>query len=168
MELIRRMKKREVVEITLKMLAAILTSIVAIIFMECMMYSVDMHILFENNSMKYSSDSTAYCIKVDDDKYNVIFYNPYDDYPWSANRKDTPFTKSEIQDLLNSKYIKEIVWHAPNVFIFTITPIHYIIMAIFLSGVSGFFIYKFIVLNKEYNKIIDKYNKTGTIEITNF
>ena len=46
--------------------------------------------------------------------------------------------------------------HAPNAFKFSITPVHYVVMTVFVLGVAGFFTYKFIALTKEYKKIAEE------------
>ena len=46
--------------------------------------------------------------------------------------------------------------------------VHYVVMAVFVSAVAGFFVYKFIMLNKSYKKIEEEFAKTGSIEISNF
>ena len=56
---------------------------------------------------------------------------------------------------------------APTAFEFTITGVHYVVMAVFVLAVGGFFTYKFILLSKEYKKIEENYKKTGSIEIGN-
>ena len=63
--------------------------------------------------------------------------------------------------------VKEVKFNAPNAFMFSITPTHYVVMVIFVLGVAGFFTYKFISLAKEYKKIEENFRKTGTIEINN-
>ena len=50
-----------------------------------------------------------------------------------------------------------------NAFKFSITPTHYIIMAVFVLAVGGYFVYRFIKINNTYKQIVDEYNKTGTI-----
>lgn len=161
MEFIKRMRKREFIEMTLKTLMALFFSFVAIILMEGMIYGVELNALYKNATVAYTqSDKTiAYCIEVADDQYFVVYYNEGDENEWSASRSDLK-TKEECEKIT----ALEIVYHAPNAFKFSITPVHYAVMAVFVLAVSGYFVYRFIVLNNEYKKIIDKYEKEGIIE----
>ena len=69
-----------------------------------------------------------------------------------------------ISAYLKSKNV-EVVYGAPNAFEFSITPVHFIVMTVFMLAVGGFFTYKFIALSKEYKKIEDNFKKTGAIEL---
>ena len=61
--------------------------------------------------------------------------------------------------------VDKVVMHAPNAFEFTITPVHYVIISLFIAAVAGFFAYRFVALHKLYVKITDNFKKTGTIEL---
>lgn len=164
MEFIQKMKKREFIEMGLKTLAALLACFVAIILMEGMIYGITLNSYMKNGSNAKFQDSQtiAYCIEVDEDQYFVLAYNEEDGDPWSAAASDLK-TKAECEALT----VKEVVYHAPNSFRFTITAGHYVVMAIVVAAVVGFFVYRFIALAKEYNRIEDNFNKTGEIEISN-
>ena len=163
MEFIQKMKKREFIEMGLKTLAAVLAAFLAIILMEGMIYSIKLNALKNaTSSMSNSGSTIAYCIKEDDNKYFVIYKNWDEDkneYTWCASKNDLK-TKEECEQLT----AKEIVFHAPNAFEFSITPIHFVVMFIFMAGVGGFFAYKFVALTKEYKRIEENFKKTGTIE----
>lgn len=161
MEFIKQMKKREFIEMGLKALAAILAAFLAIILMESMIYGIELNALkTKGNGHVASSNTTiAYCIKEAEDKYFVLYHNPdNEDGEWTATSK-LFLTKAECEKL----NVKEVVMHAPNAFIFSITPVHYVVMAVFVLAVGGFFVYKFIALSNEYKKIEEEFNKTGTI-----
>lgn len=165
MEFIKQMKKREFIEMGLKTAAAILAAFLAIILMEGMIYGINLNALKTKGSGYVAQDGStiAYCIKEKEDKYFVIYHNPENkDGEWTAS-KDTYLTKAECE-AMEGTIVKEVKFNAPNAFKFTITPIHYVVMAVFVLGVAGFFTYKFIALNKEYTKIEDTFKKTGTIE----
>jgi len=169
MEFIKKMKKREFIEMGLKALAALMAAFLAIILMEGMIYSIELNALkTKGDSSVATSDSTiAYCIKEKEDQYFVI-YNYHNDLEniehWSATQ--TRLTKVQCLAMEGVK-VKEVVMHAPNAFDFSITPVHYVVMAVFVSAVAGFFVYKFIKLTQEYKKIEDKFKKTGEIELGN-
>ena len=96
-------------------------------------------------------------------QYFVIYYNEDTSnsgaYEWSANKNDLK-TREECEALS----VKEVVYDAPSAFKFSITGIHYVVIALFVAVVAGYFVYRFIRLVKEYSKIEDNYKKTGTIE----
>ena len=72
-------------------------------------------------------------------------------------------TKAECEAMEGTK-VSKVIFDAPNAFMFSITPVHYIVMSIFVLGVGGYFVYRFIALDKQYKKIKEDFEKTGTIE----
>ena len=165
MDFIKNMKKREFIEMGLKTLAALLAAFLAIILMEGMIYSIQLNTLKtkSESSVAISSSTIAYCIEESEDQYFVIYYNEDTSnsgaYEWSANKNDLK-TREECEALS----VKEVVYDAPSAFKFSITGIHYVVIALFVAVVAGYFVYRFIRLVKEYSKIEDNYKKTGTIE----
>ncbi len=167
MEFIKRMKKREFIEMALKTAIAIFASFIAIILMEGMIYGIEMNALRKarTSTIKIENQTVAYCVAEKND-YFVIYYNENQEYPWTKEAKN--LTKEECEALLTgSEPIKAVLFRAPNAFEFTITPVHYVIMVVFVLVVAGYFVYRFVALTKEYKKIVDDFNKTGKIEITN-
>ena len=176
MDFIKRMKKREFIEMGLKTLAAILAGFLAIILMEGMIYSIKLHTLTAKGTSEMmlndaKTGTVAYCIKQDDDKYFVLCYNEgqaengaSSDWSSIANKLRT---KAECEALEGTS-VRKVVFGAPNAFTLSITsPVHYVIMSIFMAGIAGFFVYKFVRLGQSYKKIEEEFKKTGTIEITN-
>ena len=163
MEFIKRMEKREFIEMALKTLSALLASFLAIILMEGMIYAIELNAIYNHSTVAifYSDKTTAYCIEQEPDQYFVICYDE-EDKTWSGTG-DTLYTKEECENF----NAKNIVFNAPSAFIFSITPIHYVIMVLFVSVVAGFFVYRFVALKKDYDRIIKEFNETGTIEISN-
>ena len=157
MEFIKKMKKREFIEMGLKALAALIAAFLAIILMEGMIYGIKLKGLKNNTGSTFaSSDSTiAYCIEQEKDNYLVLLLNENSDKEWSSKI----CKESELKDLS----VKEIKHKAPNAFVFSISPVHYVVMFVFVGAIAGFFVYKFIKLSKEYTKIEDEFNRTGTI-----
>ena len=160
MDFINKMKKREFIEMGLKALASVLAAFLAIVLMEGMIYSIELNALKTKGTTytAYADSTIAYCIKEDDDKYFVVYYNEGSEKEWSAT-KNTYLTEEQCKNLT----VKEVVWNAPNAFEFSISGVHYVVMAVFMSAIVGFFVYKFIRLNNEYKKIEDEFNKTGSI-----
>ena len=162
MEFIKQMKKREFIEMGLKTLAAVLAGFLAIILMEGMIYGIELNALKTKSTTASASSKTtvAYCIKESDDKYFVIYYNEDSERQWSATQDLK--TKAECE-ALEGPIVKEVVMHAPNAFKFSINGVHYVVMAVFISAIAGFFTYKFIALTKEYKKIEEEFKTSGTI-----
>ena len=166
MDFIKKMKKREFIEMTMKTLMGILVAFIAIILMEGMIYGIELHALKTKgtNAMSNSDFTIAYCIKEDENKYFVIYQNPeqegIEQAEWSAVAGDYK-TKEQCENLA----AKEIVWHAPNAFEFSISAAHYVVMAVFVAAVAGFFVYRFIALNNTYKKLEKTYAETGKLDI---
>ena len=176
MEFIKRMKKREFIEMSLKALAGIILAFVAVILMEGMIYSITLNAYKTKGKISSTnSDNTiVYCmkdgVKDNEDQYFLLFYTEYKDENnntvsyWSAD------SRRMTDDVIKSDYVDknyEVVWHAPNAFDFTISPIHFVVISIFVVGVSAYFVYRFIRLGLSYKEVEETYKKTGTIEITN-
>ena len=167
MEFIKKMKKREFIELGLKTLTALLLAFMAIILMEGMIYSIKLNGYKTNvyPSVISQEASAVYCIKEPNkNTYIVLYHFENSEDPWRTT--GSKLSKESIKELLEGN-VKEIIWHAPSAFKLPITPIHYVIMAIFVGGVSGHFVYRFIKLSNSYKEIENNYKKTGTIEITN-
>lgn len=169
MEFIKTMRKREFIEMTLKTIASIFAVFIAIILMEGMIYSIQLNALTTKASTNVmnSTSTIAYCFEQKEDEYIVICYNPGAtndgaSSDWSCN-PNSKYTKEQCENLS----VKEVIFRTPNAFELVMTPIHYVIIAVLVLGVGGFFTYKFIRLGKEYNKIEEEFKKTGTIEIAN-
>lgn len=165
MEFIKRMKKREFVEMTLKTICAILASFLAIILMEGMIYGIQLNAYLKNGSTEVAVNNTtiAYCIERGKDEYVVLCYNEGWDEEWSCS--STTLRSKEECENLEGTAVKEVVFHAPNAFKFSITPVHYAVMAVFVVLVAGYFVYRFVALTKAYKEIEDNFNKNGVIEL---
>ena len=157
MDFIKRMKKREFIEMGLKTLAAILAGFIAIILMEGMIYSIYMNKINNNKASQYVvSDCIAYCKKIDSDEYKVYLHN-INQNSWVI--KTINSSESEIKE---AGY-KDVKWHTPTVFDVAITNSHYIVMAIFIVGIGGVYAWRFYKINTEYSKMEKKFKKTGKI-----
>ena len=172
MDFIKTMKKREFIEMGLKTLAAILAAFLAIILMEGMIYAIELNALKTKGttSSANSGSTIAYCIQesINKDAYYIVYYTAENDpkYQWSSIGTDIK-TKEECLKMVTDQKVKEVVFHAPNAFDFSITSTHYIVMTVFVLAVAGFFVYKFFNIAKGYKQTEEQFLKTGTIEITN-
>ncbi len=166
MSFIRKMRKREFLEIGFKWIAAFCAAVVAIVLMEGMIYAINLNALKSTTETNYTTLSTltiAYCIEESDNQYFVIFYNEGLASEWTT-AGSTTYTKEYIEANIKGGVL-ELYYHAPNAFNFTITSTHYIVMAVFLLLVSSYFIYKFFAVDKEYRSIIKRFNETGEIDL---
>ena len=168
MEFIKQMKKREFIEMGLKTLAALMAAFLAIILMEGMIYSINLHAYktMADTSTTLSQSTIAYCIEEDDDKYFVLYLSKDAEGKehWSAIQ--TRYTKAECE-AMEGTTVKEVLMRAPTAFEFTITSIHYVIMGVFVAAVAGFFVYKFVALANLYKKVEEDFRKTGAISFGN-
>ena len=159
MEFLKKMRSREMIEMSLKAVMLVVIGIVLIFLMEGMIYGIYMKEISKNKSSQHTiSDSVAYCELAEDGKYTVYLHN-------ETSAKDKWFvetltkTKAEIE----SADYKEVIWRAPNPFEVSITGTHYIVMTVFITGLLGFYGWRFYKLNKEYKGFEKKYKKTGKI-----
>lgn len=173
MDFIKKMKKREFIEMSLKTVAAVLSAFIAVILMEGMIYGIYLNYYKTKSttSVTQAQSTVAYCIKESDDKYFVLYYNdslPKQRDRWSATSNSTK-TKAQCEELLNEEnpQVKEIIWKAPSASKLSMSPVHYVVITIFIAGVAGYFVYKFVKLKKLYDSIEKEYKETGTISITN-
>ena len=166
MDFIKQMKKREFIEMGLKTLAALLAVFLAIILMEGMIYSIQLHSLAQNTdqSTTVQSHTVAYCIDQKDDNYLVVFH--YEDKENDINHWSSAI-KSEEDCTKEALNVREVVFKAPNAFELSIEGYHFIIMGVLVAAVGGYFTYRFIRLNQSYKKIEEQFLKDGTIEISN-
>ena len=153
---------------------SLMFAFIAIILMEGMIYSITLNAYMKNSSSANtnSTSTVAYCIEDGvNDKGETVFFILYQDetnaVEWSATKTSKTHTETYIKNNIENKTVKEVVWHAPSAFEFTINSTHYAIIAVFIVGVAGFFVYRYFKLNNSYKDVIKTYKETGTIEITN-
>ncbi len=176
MEFIKKMKKREFIEMSLKTLIAVCACFIAVILMCGMIYSIGVKsfMKYGPNSVMTAGETVAYCIEVEDDKYFVLFYNP----SAKQNDKNAPAlsanqisetslrTKQECEELA----VKEVIFKAPPASIVLdefVEGWHIAIVAVVVAGILGYFVYRFIKLAKDYGQVEKEFEKTGTISIEN-
>jgi len=157
MNFLKKMKSREMVEMSLKTIFMVIVGIILIILMEGMIYNIYMNKINENTTTQsIPAQCTVYCEQVDEDEFKVYLHNT-ESGSWSV--KTLPESKTTIE---NAGY-NEIVWRTPNAFEVSITGTHYVVMAVFIAGILGFYGWRFFKLNDEYKKFEKKYQKTGKI-----
>lgn len=181
MEFIKKMKKREFIEMSFKTLIAVCACFVAIILMCGMIYSIGVKsfMKYGKNTVTITGETVAYCIEVEEDKYFVLCYNP----TTKENNKDKRVsalsanqitetslkTKQQCIDELSSR-VKEIKFEAPPADIVLdefVEGWHIAIVAIVVAGILGYFVYRFIKLANDYKKVEKEFETTGTISIEN-
>ena len=167
MDFIKRMKKREFFEMTLKALAALMALFVAVILMEGMIYGIKLKELKQNSSSAYySNSSVAYCLEQEDDTYLVLFYTEGLEnsdgklQEWTASSETTAKQCEELKSR-----VKEVYMHAPSAFVFSMNTTHYIIIGGIYAVLIIFLTSRYILLGKQYKKIQKQYQNDGFIEI---
>ena len=119
-----------------------------------------------SSSSVYSNNSVAYCIEQKDDTYLILFYteglqnSKGELQEWTAIGDAT---KQQCNELKSR--IKEVNMHAPSAFTFSMSTIHYVIIATIFVGLIGFLTWRYILLAKQYKKIQKQYQNDGFIEI---
>lgn len=161
MEFIKRMKKREFIEMALKTLASLLACVLAVLLLEGMIYAIKMDSLVNKgmSASSYSDSTIAYCVERDNGRYAVIYYNEGDDVEWSCSSSDLK-TKEQCDSTLNAV---KVIYGQPSPFDLSMNFIHYILMVVLVVAVSGFFVYSFIRLGKEYKLIEKEFKETGKV-----
>ncbi len=166
MDFIKRMKKREFVEMTLKAITALLVLFILVVLMEGMIYGIELNSIEKRveTVATRTDESIDYCVKEGDG------YKVYVHYIDAA--QDTWYTDGNIKSsksACESLTHKAIYFRYPTAFELTLDKqhngyIHYIVIAVLTAGVIGFYTYRFIKIGKTYKKIEDNFNATGTIE----
>ena len=157
MEFLKKMKSREMIEMSLKTVFGVIIGLILMILMEGMIYTIYMNKIEENKINQYiSSQCVAYCEEVSENQYKIYLHNT-DSGSWHI--KSFNETKESI---LSSGY-EDVVFHKPNAFDVSITTNHYIVMVVFMTGVLGFYGWRFYRIDKEYKAFEKKYKKTGKI-----
>jgi hypothetical protein len=157
MDFLKKMKSRELIEMGLKTILAVLAGLIIIILMEGMIFNIYMDKINKNKSTQcVASDCIAYCEQIGDDEFKV-YLNDTRQGSWHVEMLNS--TKEEI---LDSYYLK-IVWDSPDAFDVSINYVHYIVMASFIVAILGFYGWRFYKLDREYKGFEKKYKKTGKI-----
>lgn len=173
MDFIKKMRKREFIEMSLKTLIAIFVCFASIILMCGMIYSIGVKsfMKYGKGSVSYNTETIAYCIEIKDDQYFVLYYNPENESSrLTANAITDTNLKSKADCTPEGLTVKEVVFGAPEAKIILdefVEGWHIAIVAVIVAGVMGYFVYRFIKLSLDYKKVVDKFEKTGEIEIQN-
>ena len=260
MDFIKKMRRREYIEMALKTVIGLLIGVIVIFFMEAMIYNIHMKSINENTQTKGDpSKAVYYVVKESADKYDIYVENFLLDgatnkyvTSWMRYRKDinkadldaltkkagvlynfnanlykvevdmpntdsdeiyasvsnksayaqivekenedenvnyfenatftvsfresaeSEYVESNHKDLSYDEFIalgtapgaiakNKIVNHTPNAFDIYLNGTHYAVMALFLAIIAGVYVWRFILVNKEYSKIEKRYKKTGKV-----
>ena len=157
MKFLNRMKTRERVELSLKTIAAVLVGIALIFLMEGMIFSIYMSKINENKASQFiPTDCVAYCEQVGEDEYKVYLHNTAHK-SWSVRTSN--FSLEQIEKTGYGK----VVYDTPSAFDVSINTTHYIVMAVFVSAIIGFYGWRFYKLEGDYKKLEKRLKVKGTI-----
>jgi hypothetical protein len=157
MNFLKRMKTRERVELSLKTIAAVIVGIALIFLMEGMIFSIYMSKINENKASQFiPTDCVAYCEEVKEGEYKIYLHDSVNG-AWSV--RSANFTQEQIEQ---ADYA-EVVYGTPTPFDVSITNTHYIVMAIFISAILGFYGWRFYKLTGDYKKLEKRLRVKGTI-----
>lgn len=157
MNFLKRMKTRERVEMSLKTIAAVIVGVALIFLMEGMIFSIYMTKINDNKTPQFiATTCVAYCEEVGEDEYKIYLHDT--EYnSWSV--RSANFSKEQIE---KSGYA-EVVYSAPNAFDVSINTTHYIVMAVFIAAIIGFYGWRFYKLEADYKKLEKRLRVKGTI-----
>lgn len=156
MEFLKKMKSREIVEMSLKAVMAVLAVVVLAILMEGMIFGIYMDRIHDNKTGSWSPQQCEiYCVEQEDNKYDVYIHNTSS----GAWQFQEDWTKEQFVDAGYSKT----TYSAPTPFDVSITPTHYIVMGGVIVLVLAGFGYMFYKLDREYKGFEKKFKKTGTL-----
>lgn len=157
MDFLNKMKSREMIEMSLKTIFAVLVGIILIILMEGMIYGIYMDKIEKNTASSYTvSQCVAYCEQVGDDEYKVYLHDT------GAESWQIRMINQSKQDILDSKY-QQVIFRTPNAFDVSISTTHYFVMAGFIVAILGFYGWRFYKLHRDYVGFEKKFKKTGKI-----
>jgi hypothetical protein len=157
MEFLKKMKSREIIEMSLKTIFMVIVGLILIFLMEGMIYSIYMNKINENQSTQYvPAQCVAYCEEIGEDEFKIYLHNK-EAGSWSTK------IYNESKDQIENAGYSDIVWRTPNAFEVSINGVHYVVMAVFIVAIIGFYGWRFYKLDKEYKSFAKKYNKTGKI-----
>ena len=157
MKFLKQMKTRERVELLLKTISAVIVGIVLIFLLEGMIYKLYITKINENNSTQIFPDRCiAYCEKVAEDRYKIYLHD-LSNNSWSVRIPN--FTQEEIN---NTNYL-QIIYHKPNAFDVSINKYHYIVMAVFILSIVGFYCWRFYKLDSDYKTLEKRLKLNGSI-----
>ena len=157
MNFLKKMKSRERVEMSLKTIAAVIVGIALIFLMEGMIFSIYMAKINENKASQFiPTYCVAYCEEIGENEYKIYLHNT-DHNSWSVRTSN--FTKEQIEKTGYGK----IVYDAPNAFDVSINTSHYVVMAVFILAIIGFYGWRFYKLDTDYKKLEKRLKVKGTI-----
>ena len=157
MKFLKKMKSREMVEMSLKTILAVLIGIILIILMEGMIYKIYMDKIEKNTASSYTVDQcVAYCEEVGVDEYKVYLHDT------SAGSWQIRMINQSKQDIIDAKY-QQVVFRTPNAFDVSITKTHFFVMAGFIVAILGFYGWRFYRLHLDYVGFEKKFKKTGKV-----
>lgn len=157
MNFLKKMRSREMIEMSLKTIFALMLGLILIILMEGMIYSIYMNKIDKNTANQYvAEDCVAYCEEISDDEYKIYLHNTA-----SGSWHVKVYNESSTQ-INNGKY-KDVIYRTPNAFDVSIKGSHYVVMAVFIAGILAFYGWRFYKLNKEYANFEKRFKKTGKI-----
>ena len=147
MEFLKRMKKREYIEMGLKTAIGVILGIIVIFLMEAMICNIYLDAINNVSNYQYSADeSVCYVIENKNDTYDIYLnYQPEDADVWVRVKND--ISKADYEalkqpgELLDSA--KKVINRAPNCFDIYMNGVHYAVMVVFILAIGGVYAWRF-------------------------
>lgn len=156
MEFLNKMKKRDTLELVIKTIVAVIISVMLILLMEAMIHGIYIKKVKENTSgTTIPAQQIVYCEEIEDNQYQIYVHDP-DNATWHL------LTGTRSKEYIESAGFMEVYYRQPNAFDLSITPVHYVVMGVFVVAVLGFYGYRFYNLEKDYKKFYAK-QKAGKL-----
>lgn len=156
MEFLKKMKSREMIEMSLKTIAAVLAGLILILLMEGMIFGVYMNHIDKNKATQWTPQTCVmYCAEQADGTYDLYIHD-VENGSWQV--------KQDVEKAnIATDGFKDVIWRAPNAFDVSIKGVHYFVMAGFIVAILGFYGWRFYRIHKEYKGFEKKLKKTGNI-----
>ncbi|MBQ3502469.1 MAG: hypothetical protein IJA72_02280 [Clostridia bacterium] len=156
MEFLKKMKSREMVEMTLKTIAAVMAGLILIILMEGMIFGVYMNHINKNKATQWTPQTCVmYCAEQDNGNFDLYIHD--------VNNGSWQVKKDVEKANIDTDGYKDVIWRAPNAFDVSIKGVHFVVMALFIVAILGLYGWRFYRINKEYKGFEKKLHKTGNI-----
>lgn len=156
-------RKQGIIRLIFTSSISFIVAVLFVIALEGMIYGIYINAAKTTKSVAYSPDTTiAYVDKnKEEGKYRVYYYNETYSPQWCSQLID----ESERQNLENA--VSKVVNGAPSAFELSITPTHYVVIALFLGAVACFFVFKFVDFNNNFKlakKELEKQQKNEEVK----
>ena len=144
------------IEMSLKTITGVMIGLIMIILMEGMIFGVYMNHINNNKATQWTPQTCVmYCAEQSDGTYDLYIHD-VENGSWQV--------KQDVEKAnITTDGFKDVIWRAPNAFDVSVKGVHYVVMAVFIVAILGFYGWRFYRIDKEYKGFEKKLKKTGNI-----